>query len=554
MNKIWWKEGTIYHIYPRSFRDSNGDGIGDLQGIIEKLDYLKSLEVDILWLGPIFQSPNDDNGYDVSDYRRIMGEFGTMEDFDALLAGTHARGMRLVLDLVANHSSDEHEWFRQSRSAKDNPYRDYYFWKPPASDGGPPNNWKSFFSGSTWEFDPITEEYYLHLFSKKQPDLNWENPKLRQEIYDCIRFWFEKGIDGFRMDVITMISKHLNFPDADFSNFWHVAETLYSNGPRIHEYLQEMNEEVLQHYDVFSLAEGVGIKPSNALLYVGEERRELDMLYHFDILQLTIPDGRFAPGIPFDLLKMKQVYGEWYEGVIRRGGWLANALGNHDFARMVSRYGNEGAYWEASAKLLHTLLATQAGTLNVYQGDEIGMTNIVFDSIDEMNDIEACNYYREVTKGKTAAESAAILQRIQKEGRDNARTPFQWSAAPQAGFTSGRPWLKVNPNFPQINVAVQENDAHSILNYFRQLLRFRRAHPVLVYGDYELLLPDHRQVYAYRRWDETTQLLILLNFSEEEQALDPLPKRENASFVLGNYPAASLSVALRPWEARVYAC
>ncbi len=544
----WWKEGTIYQIYPRSFRDSNGDGIGDLPGIIEKLDYLEQLGVDILWLSPIFKSPNDDNGYDISDYRDIMLEFGTMADFDQLLDNVHARGMKLVLDLVANHSSDEHEWFTQSRQSKHNPYRDYYYWRPPGPNGGPPNNWKSFFSGDAWTFDETTGEYYLHLFSKKQPDLNWENPQVRREIYESMRFWFEKGVDGFRMDVITLISKRPGLPDADFSNFWHTAETFYANGPKVHEFLNEMHNQVQRHYDVFSLAEGVGIKPENALEYVGEARRELNMLYHFDILQLTIPDGRFAPPVPFNLQLLKQIIGDW-SSVLRNGGWVANALGNHDFARMVSRFGDPQRYWQASAKLLHTFLATLGGTLNLYQGDEIGMTNAHFAHIDEFDDIELRNYFREHAANMDPEKQHAFLLDIQREARDHARTPFQWSAEPQAGFTSGSPWLKVNDNFPTINVAAQEEDPNSILNYVRQLLRFRKAHPLLVYGDYELLWPEHKQVYAYLRTDGAQRLRVLLNFSGKSQTLDARP----GELLLSNYPAtkSTLAISLKPWEARI---
>ena len=522
-DKKWWKEGTIYQIYPRSFKDSNGDGIGDLRGIIEKLDYLKSLNVDIIWLSPIFKSPNDDNGYDISDYYDIMDEFGTMQDFDELLEGVHQRGMKLVLDQVLNHSSDEHEWFKQSRSSKDNPYRDYYYWKPAKPDGSPPNNWQSVFSGSVWEWDEQTQEYYLHYFTKKQPDLNWENPKVREEIYKMLRFWLDKGVDGFRLDVIPMISKFLDFADFDQSDFHKVMNTLFTNGPKLHDYLKEMNEEAFQGYDMFSLGEGVGVTTENANLYVGKDRNELHTVYHFDHLVLGHgPGGRYDP-VPFSLVDLKNVFNKWYDA-LGDDGWAVVCLDNHDFPRMLSRFGNDGNYWEQSAKALITMLATQRGSLCIYHGSEIGMTNVAFPSLDDYDDVECKNYFREFAEGKSEAEKAHIFEMIQKHGRDNVRTPIQWNNSRNAGFTTGKPWLKVNPNYFYVNVADQEEIPTSILNYYRKILKIRKENPTLIYGNYVSINNEDSQIYAYRRWDEEHEFLILLNMSDERATFKPTPE------------------------------
>lgn len=514
MNTAWWKEGVIYQIYPRSFKDSNGDGIGDLRGIIRSLDYLHSLHIDILWLSPIFKSPNDDNGYDISDYRDIMPEFGTMADFEELLASVHRLGMKLVLDIVANHCSDEHPWFQASRTSRDNVYRDYFYWKAPGTDGGPPNNWQSFFSGSAWQKDAATGEYYLHLFSKKQPDLNWENPNVRREMYDILHFWFKKGVDGVRLDVITLISKRPGFEDADFTHFRTTIEAVYANGPRVHEFLKEMNREVFRHYDVMSLGEGVGIRPENVQEYVSAEREELNLVYHFDILNLTFGEERYGPAKPFELLMLKSIFQRWYDAT-KSGGWIAQAMGNHDYPRMVSRFGDDGFFWKESAKMLLTLLATQRGTLNIYQGDEIGMTNTAFPDISYYRDIEGLNFFRLAASGKTDAELELLLRYLHHAGRDNARTPFQWDDTLHAGFSTGQPWLDVNPNFKTINRKLQEHAPDSVLNFCRQLLRYRRENPVLVYGDYLDLQPDHTRIFAYLRSMGDEKQLVVLNFSKE---------------------------------------
>ncbi|MEM7511960.1 MAG: alpha-glucosidase, partial [Bacteroidota bacterium] len=486
INRKWWKHGVMYQVYPRSFFDSNGDGVGDLAGIHQKLDYLKDLGVDILWVSPFYQSPNDDNGYDVSDFRKILAEFGTMDDFDRLLDGIHQRGMRLIMDLVPNHTSDEHMWFQEAKKSKDNPYRDYYIWESTPKDS-PPSNWLSFFSGSAWEWEEETEEYYLHLFSRKQPDLNWENEKLRQEMYDIMRFWLDRGIDGFRLDVVPLISKRPGYPSIDQEDFQSAIVEVYANGPRVHEFLREMNEKVSQDYDMLTLAEGCGIPSDQANLYVGEDRKELDMLYHFEHLFMGLgPNGRYDP-IPFSLVEFKAAFDLWYKS-LGEEGWAAVCLGNHDFPRMLSRFGNDAEYREVSAKLLITLLASQRGTLCMYQGDELGMTNVAFDSIEDYDDVEAKNYYQEQAVGKDADTQQVVLRKIQRCGRDNARTPIQWDDLPNGGFTTGTPWLKVNPNFKVINAEQQQHDPDSILSYYMKILRLRKENPVLVYGEYESLL------------------------------------------------------------------
>lgn len=544
MKRTWWKESIIYQIYPRSFKDSNGDGIGDLRGILSKLDYLKKLGIDIIWLSPIYQSPNDDNGYDISDYYNVMDEFGTMADFDELLDGIHQRGMKLLMDLVVNHTSDEHFWFQESRKSEDNPYRDYYYWKKEK-----PNNWQSFFGGEAWEYDELSNAYYLHLFTKKQPDLNWENPKVRAEVYKLMRFWLDKGVDGFRMDVIPLISKRLDFPNADFSNFNKVIEEVYANGPRLHEFLQEMNQEVMAHYDVMTVGEAPGVPKELANLYVGEDRKELNMIFHFG--HMFIDHG---PGGKFDIIdvklnEFKSVFSEWHEAMGERG-WVSIYLDNHDFPRMVSRFGEDGDYRELSAKLLATLIFSLRGTTGIYQGSEIGMTNVAFDSFEDYRDVETLNAYRDhLENGK---DLSALLKAVHKQGRDNVRTPIQWSGAPHAGFTSGIPWIKVNPNYKDINVEESLADENSIFYYYQRMIKLRKEHLTLVYGDYELLDGNSEHIYAYRRWDEKGTYLILLNFTDELQQVDFIPN-SGTELLISNYTENALNWnTLRPWEARIY--
>lgn len=551
--KTWWKEAVMYQIYPRSFKDSNGDGIGDLRGIMEQLDYLKSLGVDVIWCSPIYQSPNDDNGYDISDYRDIMTEFGTIADFDALLAGVHARGMKLIMDLVVNHSSDEHYWFKESRKSKDNPYRDYYIWRKPVN-GQPPSDWESFFGGSAWEWDETTQEYYLHLFTKKQPDLNWENPKLRQEVYDIVRFWLDKGVDGFRMDVIPMISKRLDFPDMAGRPFNQVIAETFANGPRVHEFLQEFNREVLSHYDIMTVGEGVGISPEQGNLYVGSDRQELNMIFHFGHMFIDHGAGGKFDVIDVDLNTFKGVFQDWYTAIGDQG-WVNIYLDNHDFPRLVSRFGNDREYWLESGKLLAMLLMTQRGTPCIYNGSEFGMTNVAFDRIEDYRDIETLNNYNIVKE--QGGDLDAFMKAVHIQGRDNVRTPVQWSDAPQAGFTTGEPWIKVNPNYTHINAAAALKDEGSIFHFYRQLIDLRKAMPVLIYGNYTVIDGGHEALFAYTRELEGTRCTVLLNFSDTATDFT-LPASWGAlQLVIGNYSdapeaAGSQSIVLRPWECRLY--
>ncbi|MCD9184898.1 MAG: alpha-glucosidase [Pyrinomonadaceae bacterium] len=545
IERKWWKEAVVYQIYPRSFKDSNGDGIGDLRGIIEKLDYIESLGVDVVWLNPIFSSPNDDNGYDVSDYRAIMDEFGTMADFDELLAGMHQRGIKLVLDLVVNHSSDEHFWFREAKKSRDNPYRDYYHWWN-EEDGKPPKRW-SFFdvNGDAWKFDETTKSYYLHIFSEKQPDLNWENPKLRQEVYDIVKFWFDKGIDGFRMDVITFISKDLPFrelPEKYQGNF----VQYYAEGPHLHEYLQEFNREVLSKYDIMTVAEGPGTTTENVLDFVDEDRRELNMSYHFDISnlghkdlakKLMSPDG-------WNFLEFKEIFKKWDE-VFAEKGWGTVYLGNHDFPRMVSRWGNDSPeFREISAKMLTTFLLTMRGTIYYYFGDELGMTNIRFDNIADYRDIMTINLHKLISSEGGDLDEFMESQKL--IARDNGRTPFQWSDSENAGFTSGTPWLKVNPNYPEINAEAQEKDENSVLNYFRKMIRFRKENEVLIYGKTEYFDPESESVFAYTRGSEGRKLLILLNFTDQIATANVGFDYQSAKYLFGNYE--SFDGNLKPFQ------
>ena len=548
MDKIWWKESVVYQIYPRSFKDSKNDGIGDLPGIIGKLDYIKSLGIDIIWICPIYKSPNDDNGYDVSDYCEIMDEFGTMEDFDLLLNEVHHREMKLVLDLVPNHTSDEHRWFEEAKKSRDNPYRDYYYWKP-GRDGGPPNNWQSFFGGSAWEYESESEEYYLHLFTKKQPDLNWENPKVREEIYKIIEFWFEKGIDGFRMDVISLISKNLSFPDTTEKDFGQVIKKLYANGPRVHEFIREMNDRVLSKYEIMTVGEGPGIDLINGPDYVAPHRNELNMIFHFDHMFLGHgPGGKFDP-VEWNLKEFKDTFTKW-DKQLDNNGWGSIFLGNHDFARIVSRFGNDDQYHKESAKLLATLLLSLRGTVYIYQGDEIGMTNVAFPSIDDYRDVEIKNGWNEALAAGKDMEK--FLNGVHAQGRDNARTPIQWSAEKHGGFSNVQPWIQVNPNHDQINVDLQENDPDSILNYYRIMIQFRKDHPTLVYGHYECIMETDENIYAYIRSDEQHQYLILLNFSNAHLTVEHTVDG-NIIQLIGNYTEAIDFWKLRPWESKILA-
>ncbi|MEM7105127.1 MAG: alpha-glucosidase [Bacteroidota bacterium] len=549
MNKTWWKEGIMYQIYPRSFNDSNEDGIGDLNGIAEKLDYIKDLGVDIIWLSPVYKSPNDDNGYDISDYYDIMDEFGKMADFDKLLEGVHKRGMKLVMDLVVNHSSDEHEWFQTSRSSKDNPFRDYYYWKPPGPDGGPPNNWQSFFGGSAWELDETTGEYYLHLFTKKQPDLNWENPKVREEVYQLMRFWLDKGVDGFRMDVIPLISKHLDFPDVSNDDFLYVIEKVYANGPRVHEFLREMNEKVISQYDMMTVGEGPGITSKLARNYVGDDRKELHMIFHLDHMFLGMQEnGKFYPR-EVKLSEFKSIFTEWNFD-IGEDCWINIYLDNHDFPRMVSRWGDDEEFHNESGKLLAMLILTLRGTPCIYQGSEIGMTNVAFDSIEDYRDVETLNNYRiEKAAGK---DMETFMKGVHQNGRDNVRTPIQWDDSENGGFTTGKPWIKVNPNYKTINAKQALADSNSIYYFYQEMIKYRKANPTLVYGDYMIMDKDDEYLFTYRRRDDEHTYWIILNMSSNHQLFE-LPVYEELSLEICNYKDVNPnSRKLQPWEARLY--
>ena len=550
ITRSWWKETVVYQIYPRSFQDSNGDGVGDLRGIINRLDYIADLGVETLWLNPIFKSPNDDNGYDVSDYRDIMDDFGSMSDFEELLAEMKKRGLRLILDLVPNHSSDEHFWFQESRKSKDNPYRDYYFWKPPKAGGGPPTNWVSYFAPSTWEFDETTGEYYLHLFSVKQPDLNWENPKVRQEIYDIMHFWMAKGIDGFRIDVLPFISKDLTFPDKTDENFDGDYGRFYANGPRLHEFLQEMNQEVISKYDMMTVGEGPGISPEQAQLYVGADRKELHTIYHFEHMGIDRDPYNYYKIKPYNVVEFKQIVSRWDE-LTHRGGWNTAFLGNHDFPRIVSRFGNDTKYRKEAAKLLGMFLLTQRATPYIYFGDEIGMTNVPWESKDKYRDLWVFDgLQKHLAAGGQEKE---FLQSLKHTSRDNARTPMQWDASENAGFTDGKPWIDLNPNYPQINVAESMEDPESVWNFYKQMIRIRRDSETLVYGDFEDILPEHPALFVYKRSMGSEQLLVMMNFGEEVRSLDVKLIGTIDEWILNNYTSQPAEkegkLLIRPWEA-----
>ena len=541
----WWKESIVYQIYPRSFKDSDGDGVGDLRGIISRLDYIKSLGVDVVWLNPIYSSPNDDNGYDISDYRNIMKDFGTMADFDSLLKGMHERHIRLVMDLVVNHTSDEHAWFQKSRSSRNNAYRNYYHWWNEER-GRPTPRW-SFFdvNSDAWKYDSATRAYYLHYFSRKQPDLNWENPQVRKEVYDVMKFWLDKGIDGFRMDAFQFVAKDTTWPVLPSGYEQHIIR-YYGMGPHLHDYLQEMNREVLSKYDIMTVAEGAGSTLDDAMALVDPARHELNMAYHFEGMDV----GNFDPN--YSLLDFKQVYTKW-DSAFEDKGWVSVYLGNHDQPRMLSHWGNdEPKFREASSKMLTTFLMTMRGTPYCYYGDELGMSNIRFDSIGDYRDIATINRFMHLRQ--SGGDTSAFLREQQRSARDNGRTPFQWDDGPNAGFTRGIPWLKVNPDYVTVNAAAEERDTASVLSYFRKAVRLRKSNPALVYGRYTILDRNNPAVYAYTREDGQKKFLILLNFKNTPGSL-VLPADidlSRATPVLSNYPAAAGPRPLRPYEAVVY--
>jgi alpha-glucosidase len=552
VDRNWWKEAIAYQIYPRSFMDSNGDGIGDLQGIISKLDYLKELGIDVIWICPMYKSPNDDNGYDISDYHGIMDEFGTMKDFDELLQEVHQRGMRLILDLVINHTSDEHPWFIESRSSKDNPKRDYYIWQD-AKKGAEPNNWESIFGGSAWEYDSTTDQYYMHIFSKKQPDLNWENPEVRQELYAMVNWWLDIGIDGFRIDAITHIKKVTGFPDLPNPENQRYVNSFegHRNREGIHVYLEELKRETFDKYDIMTVGEAGGVTIEDAANWVGKTNGKFDMIFQFEV------NGLWGAGREggLDLLTFKETLTRWQKG-LEGDGWNALFMENHDLPRSVSVWGDDREYWEKSAKALATMYFLMQGTPFVYQGQEIGMTNVRFESIDDYNDVSAKNMYRiELENGKTHEE---IMEPIWKNGRDNSRTPMQWNQEPHAGFTTGTPWIKVNPNFKEINVQLGMQDPDSVYHYYKCLIHLRKDKLAAVYGTYDLILPKHPHIYAYTRTLGHELLLIITNMFPDA-ALFELPpgmKYRTAQLLMSNYPVEYPEeirrIPLRPYETRVY--
>lgn len=546
--KAWWKEAVIYQIYPRSFADSNGDGIGDLNGITAHLDYLETLGIDVIWLSPVYKSPNDDNGYDISDYRDIMDDFGTMEDFDRLLAEAHRHHIRIVMDLVVNHTSDEHAWFIESRSSRDNPHRDYYIWKEP-KDGKEPNNWGAWFGGSAWELDEHTGMYYLHCFSRKQPDLNWENPKVRDEVFDMMNWWCEKGIDGFRMDVISMISKDPSFPDGPVEDGLYGSLAPYvCNGPHVHEYLQEMNRRVLSHYDLLTVGEAAGVTIEEAQKYANNDGTELGMVFQFEHVDLIRgPIGKWSDQKP-KLRDFRRVMNKWqYE--LEGKAWNSLFLDNHDQPRVVSRFANDSEqYRVVSAKMIATCLHMLKGTPYVYQGEELGMTNAYFDKLEDYRDIESINaFHQYVDSGLVTAED--MMRYLKEISRDNARTPMQWDDSRNAGFTTGTPWINVNPNYPKINARAAVADPDSVFHYYQELIRLRHTLPVIVYGKFEGLLEDSETIYAYRRLLDGQVLTVACNFTDQEQACD-LCEDPAARELISNYKTHKTGT-LQPYEARV---
>ncbi|KGX83811.1 glycoside hydrolase family 13 protein [Pontibacillus marinus] len=557
MTKQWWKESVVYQIYPRSFNDSNGDGIGDIQGITSKLDYLKELGIDVVWLSPVYESPNDDNGYDISHYQKIMNEFGTMADWEEMLEEMHKRDIKLIMDLVVNHTSDEHPWFIESKKSKDNPYRDYYIWRSPQN-GHEPNNWESVFSGPAWEYDEQTGEYYLHIFSKKQPDLNWEHQPLREEVYDMMKFWLDKGIDGFRMDVINFISKHPELPDGEQGpkDTFGDGSPYFMNGPRIHEFLHEMNQEVLSNYDVMTVGEMPGVTPEQAIDYTADHRDELNMVFTFEHMDLDSGSGGKWDLKPLQLTDLKDTLAHWQKA-LESQGWNSLYWNNHDQPRIVSRFGDDGAYRVESAKMLGTCLHMMKGTPYIYQGEEIGMTNVSFASIEDYKDIETLNMYKDKVEEQGQAVEE-VMKSIHVKGRDNARTPMQWDASEHGGFTTGTPWLRVNPNYPEINAEAALNDPQSIFYYYQALISLRKQYDIIVYGSFDLIDRDHESLFNYVREYQGEKLLVLNNFTGEEQSYQ-VPEAfigKEASLLISNYGHKNVVELgdgfLQPYEARVY--
>ena len=553
MEKRWWKESVVYQIYPRSFCDSNGDGIGDLNGITGKLDYLKELGIDVIWLSPVYKSPNDDNGYDISDYQAIMDEFGTMEDFDRMLATAHEKGIKIMMDLVVNHTSDEHKWFIESRKSTDNPYRDYYIWRPAKEDGSLPNNWGSCFSGPAWEYDKTTDMYFLHLFSKKQPDLNWDNPAVRQDVFDMMNWWLKKGVDGFRMDVISLISKEPGLPDKEPGINGYATFNVSANGPHVHEYLQEMRQKALNNADTITVGECSGVTLEEAKKYARSDEKELNMVFQFEHMDVDSDEkaGKWTTK-KMDLRNLKKILTRWQKG-LQDIAWNSLYWENHDQPRSVSRFGNDSdEYREISAKMLATCIHMMQGTPYVYQGEELGMTNCPFNTLDNFRDLESINAFHELTEqGKMTEED--MMAAIGYKGRDNARTPMQWDDSAYAGFSTATPWIMVNPNYTKINAKDQINREDSVFKYYQKLIKLRHESELIVYGTYDLILDDDKDIYAYIRTLGDEKLIVYCNFSENTREVELPEEFTNGKVLISNYIDAKVNhkISLRPYEAIV---
>ncbi|CAM5726899.1 MULTISPECIES: alpha,alpha-phosphotrehalase [Niallia] len=557
MKQAWWQKAVVYQIYPKSFQDTTGNGVGDIQGIIKRLDYLKELGVDVLWLTPIYASPQKDNGYDISDYYSIHHEYGTMEDFDQLLKEAHQKGLKVIMDIVVNHTSTEHEWFKQAASSKDNPYRDFYIWKDGKEDGSEPTNWQSKFGGNAWQYDEKSGQYYLHLFDVTQADLNWENEHLRDEVYKMMQFWFEKGVDGFRLDVINLISKNQNFPDDDGSVAPGDGRKFYTDGPRVHEFIHEMNQEVFSKYDSMTVGEMSSTTLEHCVKYTKPERNELSMTFNFHHLKVDYPNGEKWEIGEMDFHALKQILSKWQVGMNEGGGWNALFWCNHDQPRIVSRYGNDGEFHKESAKMLATTIHMMQGTPYIYQGEEFGMTDPKFTSIDQYRDVESLNMYNILqANGKSEEE---ILEILRRKSRDNSRTPVQWNGEKNAGFTDGTPWIETARNYRELNAENALKDKDSIFYHYQKLIQLRKEYNIITDGDYELIAPEDDKIFAYLRSTDKEKLLVVNNFYEEEVTFTLSEHIDwtglTGTILLSNYPDSDSmreSIKLRAYESIVY--
>ncbi|WP_102335392.1 alpha,alpha-phosphotrehalase [Salimicrobium jeotgali] len=545
----WWQKAVVYQIYPKSFNDTTGNGTGDIQGIIEKLDYIRELGADVIWLTPVYKSPQNDNGYDISDYFDIHEEYGTMEDFERLLDEAHQRGIKVIMDIVVNHTSTEHRWFKESQKSKDNPYRDYYIWKDPVN-GEKPTNWQSKFGGNAWKYDEETGQYYLHLFDVTQADLNWENEDVRRDVYDMMRHWAEKGIDGFRLDVINLVSKDQRFPDDDTGD----GRKFYTDGPRVHEFMHEMNREVFAPHDLMTVGEMSSTTIDHCIKYTRPERQELSMTFNFHHLKVDYPNGEKWTKAPFDLQELKRILSEWQRGMHEGGGWNALFWCNHDQPRVVSRFGDDGEYRVTSAKMLSATMHMMKGTPYIYQGEEIGMPNPGFESIEEYRDVESLNSYEMMKEqGKSEEEIIGILK---QKSRDNSRTPMQWNSGKNAGFTTGTPWIGVPDNYKYINAEKELQQEDSVFQHYQKLIRLRKEYDIITHGDYELLLEEDPSLFVYKRETEKERLVTVSNFyGTETKAALPERVQGEGVVLISNYndpPSMSTSIDLRPYESVVY--